>query len=336
MPDPEPLIFEPILLPKVWGGHRLARFGKTIAPGQRIGESWELADLAHTAASGAGGGEARSRVRRGAMMGLTLSEVVEALGDRLIDRGLLGPGPEFPLLVKYLDASEHLSVQVHPSPAYAGSHPGAHLKTECWYVLEAEPGAAIYKGLREGVGRAELADAIDTGCVAEVLCSVPAVAGECHLLPSGTVHALGAGVLVAEVQSPSDTTFRLYDWEAEYGRSGREMHIEQGLDAAVFDPPPARSCLGDRERARLVDTELFSLDAARVHADGDLVLWDEPGPAIVMAVEIAIELEWEQCGGGRVSMELGETALVPSAIARGVRARADREGVVLLAGLGGA
>ncbi|MFO0832392.1 MAG: type I phosphomannose isomerase catalytic subunit [Phycisphaerales bacterium] len=239
-PAPYPLLFRPTLFPKVWGGDRLARYGKPVTPGERIGESWELADLPGTSASGAGGGPVRSTIANGPLAGKTIHDAIDLWGDALLHRATRTPEGNFPLLIKFLDAREDLSVQVHPSPAYAASHKDAHLKTECWYILDAAPGSLIYKGVKPGVTRETFEHALraDNGKgVVDLLAAVPAVPGECHNLPSGTVHALGAGVLVAEVQTPSDTTFRVYDW----GRTGRELHIEQALECIHWAPaPPAQ------------------------------------------------------------------------------------------------
>ena len=142
-------------------------------------------------------------------------------------------GGDFPLLVKFLDARANLSVQVHPSAAYAQAHPDAHLKSEAWYVIDADADAAIYKGVKPGVTRDQLRDAIASGGVEDLLIRVPVKAGDCHYLPSGTCHALGGGILVAEVQTPSDTTFRVYDW----GRPDRQLHVEQALACIQLGPP---------------------------------------------------------------------------------------------------
>ncbi len=265
MTAPYPLTFEPILKEKVWGGRRLARYGKSLPEGALVGESWEVADLATTSASGGGGGEARSMIASGTMAGRTLHDAMEAWG-----RGLLGtarPAPDggFPLLVKFLDAREHLSVQVHPSPEYAREHPGAHLKTECWYVLEADLGSVIYKGVKRGVARADFERALRRGQgegVVQLLEAVPAVPGECHNLPSGTVHALGAGVLVAEVQTPSDTTFRVYDWAKEYGRAGRELHVEQAMACIDFKPAPRAVKFFGEGTMPMASTAIYSVTAA--------------------------------------------------------------------------
>ena len=230
-----PLQFEPIYKPKVWGGRALESLGRAL-PGDtsnRIGESWELADLSKSSASGGGGGQERSVIANGPLAGKTLHDVIQRYGDRLLGRLRLNDDGGFPLLVKFLDAQQNLSVQVHPSVDYAQEHPDAHLKSEAWYIIDAQPGAVIYKGIRDGVTAEQFRQAIDAGQVEELMIPVPVKTGDCHYLPSGTCHALGAGILVAEVQTPSDTTFRVYDW----GRTDRELHLEQAMQCIHFGPP---------------------------------------------------------------------------------------------------
>ena len=332
---PYPLLLTPLLFPKVWGGDRLARFGKAVTPGDRVGESWELADMAATSASGAGGGSARTLIANGPLAGRTLAEAEAAFGSS--GGGLLGAtrrmDGDFPLLVKFLDARENLSVQVHPSPAYARAHAaaGAKLKTECWYILDAEPGSVIYKGFRPGVTAAMVNDAVQ-GCKAsggpgllDLLQTVRAVPGQCHNLPSGTVHALGAGVLVAEVQTPSDTTYRLFDW----GRQGRALHLEEGLACALAAWDPAQAddlsrgatvAAFDAERAkiaggwsRLVTTEFFTLDEARPAEGTALTIADAAsGPVAVLVLAGQVTAT---DAGEPVIARTGQTLLVPAASA---------------------
>lgn len=262
-----PLTFRPILKPKVWGGRRLARYGKALPPGELIGESWEIADLPDSIAGGC------SIITAGPWAGQTLHEVLGSNREAIMGRASLSPEGGFPLLIKFLDARENLSVQVHPDEAYARRHPGAHLKSEAWVVLDSEPGAVIYKGVRPGMTREAFARHIHAGEVVDDLLAVPAVPGECHYLPSGTCHALGAGVLVAEIQTPSDTTFRVFDW----GRTDRELHIEEALQCMTFpatETPGARS--GEPFEVRgfrttpLCSTEHFVIE--RLEATGEAPL----------------------------------------------------------------
>jgi mannose-6-phosphate isomerase len=331
---PYPLLFEPLLLEKVWGGDALARVGKAVKAGARIGESWELADLAATSASGAGGGAARSVIRNGELAGKTLHQAVGAWGPLLMGDVVPTVSGGFPLLIKFLDARENLSVQVHPSPAYCRMYPTAHLKTECWYILSAERGAKIYKGVKPGVTRAEFAAALrehDGSGVVELLESVDAVVGECHNLPSGTVHALGAGVLVAEVQTPSDTTFRVYDW----GRSGRELHVEQSLTCIQWEQ--ARDATKFKVGAaftRLVTTGYFDLDELRPASGAVSGLSHEQPvkrPVVLMLVSGVGELRSSEGKFAAMQLRAGDTALVPDAVARGLEFVAGEGSVVLRA-----
>jgi mannose-6-phosphate isomerase len=283
-----PLTFEPIYKGKVWGGRSLEKLGRAL-PGDdttRIGESWELADLATTSVSGGGGNAEHSVVANGPLKGKTIRQLMQTHGEALLGPGVaLSSDGGFPLLIKFLDARENLSVQVHPSPAYAAEHPDAHLKSEAWYVVDAEPGAVIYKGLRPGVTAEQLRAALKTNtddAVVPLLNAIGVKAGDCHYLPSGTLHALGAGVLVAEVQTPSDTTFRVYDW----GRTDRELHIEQALACIDFSgkAPPAT----ERETF-----EIEGMDSAIVASCEHFMIYELKCPSEA-GVSVALEDEGEQ------------------------------------------
>ncbi len=324
-----PLILEPIFKEKVWGGRGLERIGKVLPPGIKIGESWELADLASTSASGGGGGSAISVIANGALKGKTIGDAVKLWGKDLLGEVPLSPSGGFPLLVKYLDAQENLSVQVHPSIAYCKKHPEANLKTECWYILDAKPGAVIYKGLRAGATREDFERELrqgDGAGVVKLLEAVPAVKGECHNLPSGTVHALGAGVLVAEVQTPSDTTFRVYDW----GRIGRELHIEQSMECITFDRArDATKHKAGEAISRLVTTGYFELDQVNVSLGGmfvcsEGVIGNVSRPQVLMILEGSGTL-------GSQEVRSGQTILVPAASAGRTAFEAIRNSVVLRA-----
>jgi len=327
-----PLTFDPILKEKVWGGRRLERLGKALAPGANIGESWEIADLASTDPSGGGGGAARSTVASGPLAGRTLADVIAAHGPALLGEAPLTHEGGFPLLIKFLDARENLSVQVHPSEAYARAHPDAHLKHEAWVVIEAEPGAVIYKGLEPGVDADSLAEAVRSGDAASALTALPARPGDVHHLPSGTVHALGAGVLVAEVQTPSDTTFRLFDW----GRSGRTLHIDEALACVGGAPPAPPAASLDQappggEPARLIETGAFSLSARR----GLATLSLEPrrrAPVVWMVLTGSVRIELDGEDDADMSLAAGDTVLLPATMTP-AQAALSSDAVVLDVGL---
>ncbi len=217
-----PLVFEPIFKPKIWGARNLARlFSKALPPDELVGESWECADLE----------VGQTLVARGPARGRSLQDLVEDWGPALTGRCPLADG-RFPLLIKFLDAAQDLSVQVHPDEETArrlGGH--VRVKHEAWYVIDAVPGAAIYRGLAPGATVEALAEAAAEQSDAVVRCleRIPVKPGQMVYLPSGTLHALGAGVVVAEIQTPSDVTYRLYDWGRVRPAGDAGLHVEQAL-----------------------------------------------------------------------------------------------------------
>jgi len=327
MPDPYPMLLEPILKPKVWGGRRLAECGKDLPTADTYGESWEVADMASTSPSGGGGGAARSRIGNGPMTGQLLHDALADWGPDLVGVRW-AEATDFPLLAKLLDARQHLSVQVHPTREYAAAHPGTHVKSETWYIIDADPGAELFIGLDAKASRDDVRRAVAAGRVPEVLRSVPAVPGNCHHLPSGTVHALGGGVLVAEIQSPSDTTFRLYDWTKEYGRLPRELDVDAALEAMLLAGPlPPTRLPAAQGRAVLATTGRYRLQGVRglsyvrCAAEVCSVLMCVDGEATVTSGPFTLDL-----------VE-GSTAVVPASIGADTTINA-MAGTVLAAELG--
>lgn len=337
-PSPYPLLLAPTLLSKVWGGRRLAAFNKPLPATESIGESWELADLSATSASGAGGQAVRSTIAAGPLQGRMLRDAVQMWESNLLGTLALTPAGEFPLLVKFLDASHDLSVQVHPSPAYAAAHQDAHLKHESWYVVEAHPGAMLYIGLRPGVSLSDFAQAArsQSASLPHLLNHVPAVPGECHTLPSGTVHALGAGVVVAEVQTPSDTTFRLYDWgRTASGAGGRALHIEQALES-MADPTiaaPQRSALGAGELCgRIATTDHYTIDEARPQPGDEVSIGHacksaRSGPVVIVVLDGTGRINAADGSFASVPVHRGDTVLLPAAVAAAARLHAASAGI---------
>lgn len=313
-----PLKFEPIYKEKVWGGRTLEKLGRKLPGDGRtlIGESWELADLGQTSPSGGGGGSERSVVANGPLAGHTLHEVMEQAGRALM--GDLQPNAfgEFPLLLKFLDARQNLSVQVHPSPKYAAAHDDAFLKSEAWYILDAERDAVIYKGVKENVTPEQFRAAIEANKLEPLLIKVPVKPGDCHYLPSGTCHALGAGVLVAEVQTPSDTTFRVFDW----GREGRELHIEQAMQCIDFGPPDVSKYELDAKVEgqdgvvqRLVRSEFFRIDRVEVPAGHTQeIVFEQPVIWITLSGRASITCDAVE----QTPLERGQTIFLPPGMRR--------------------
>lgn len=320
----EPLTFAPLLKERVWGGRRLAEFGFELPKDTDVGEAWTLADLPDSTPDG------RSTIDAGANRGRTLREVIADDPRAILGRARLTPEGGFPLLVKLLDARENLSVQVHPTPGYARAHPGCHLKSEAWVVLDAAEGAVIYKGLKPGVDEARFrADLAAKRAVGDLV-AIPARPGDCHYLPSGTCHALGAGILVAEVQTPSDTTFRVYDWDRT-GERRRELHVDESM-ACIFGPCGEREHVGGGatiesagfRTTRLCSTEHFAIERIERRAvagigSGIETALDTARLPIVTdnapVIWITLEGELALVGGNDVRrIGRGRTILMPAAL----------------------
>lgn len=285
----------PLYKEKIWGGRNLERLlGRQLPPGEPIGESWDLADLE----------EGECTIANGPRAGQSLHQLVVEEGPALLGRTPLEKG-RFPLLLKLLDANDTLSLQVHPDAAAVKQIPGAALKTECWYILESRNGS-IYKGLKPGVTAEKFRAALARDNVTDLLQRYEVKAGDFHYLPAGTVHALGAGVVVAEVQTPSDTTYRVSDW----GR-GREIHVERAMQCIHF--VPASDELPGAGGDCLLKTPYFHVYLKRENATqrelrvGGCVAW------------MILEGEGEVASaGGAANFVSGDTLLLPAALERGM------------------
>ncbi|WP_380169641.1 type I phosphomannose isomerase catalytic subunit [Jannaschia sp. R86511] len=283
-----PLVLTPRLVPKPWGGRRLAALGRDLPADVPVGESWDVADLDVSTTSVP---DPVTRVAHGPHAGRTLAELISTHGSQLLGTTPPAPGGRFPLLLKHLDARQDLSVQVHPSQRVLHRLPGAHLKTESWVVIAAKPGAGLMLGVASGVTAEDVDRAFGTTKVVPLLRRVPARVGDVHHVPAGLLHALGAGVVVAEPQTPSDTTYRIYDWAHEYGRAPRPLHRQEAMLclraewAVNVDPPPSRA--GD---GLLVGTEHYRI-SRRTTSEGEVDVHERPGPRVVVVVGGRLDLD---------------------------------------------
>ncbi|MBN1123862.1 MAG: class I mannose-6-phosphate isomerase [Sedimentisphaerales bacterium] len=308
-----PLRFEPIFKERIWGGRRLAEvYGKKLPHNVKIGESWELADLP----------EDKSRIVNGTLAGQTIDQVIARYGSQIT--GKTDYTPPLPLLIKILDAQDMLSVQVHPDAQACKRMDKGNPKTECWYILDAAPGAMIYKGLKPGTTKEQFTEAIKAGTTAELLNKIVVKAGQCHLLPSGTCHAIGAGLLIAEIQQPSDTTYRVFDWNrVGPDGKGRELHIEEALDSIHFNSSGDQ--LTVNTVGRLVDTAEFIVDKGH----------QTPGCEVLMAKGTMRAIMIITGGGQLIAEDMesepfskGDTFLVPAAWEGVMQFAADTEYLV--------
>lgn len=329
-----PVVFAPICKAKPWGGRSLEQlFGKALPTELLIGESWELADLPGVV----------SRVSRGPLAGETITNLMRMWGRELLGSAAEHAG-RFPLLIKFLDARERLSLQVHPRPRIAeGAALGPSSKEEAWYVVDAAPNARMYVGLRRtehdpaGGTTPELqrelsrrlqellenrskSESIDANLL-DILHERTAKRGDCFYLPSGIPHALGGGFVICEIQTPVDVTYRLYDW-GRVGTDGmpRRLHVCEALQNIRFDVreseivQPVQSCPGVNEfRERLMTCRSFFVERVRMDAgkplstlEGEMRVW------IPLDDEIVLE-----AGGLTQRFAAGEVILLPAGMARG-------------------
>jgi mannose-6-phosphate isomerase len=316
-----PLRFEPILRELIWGGRRLGTvLHKPVGGASDYAESWEISDYHDRV----------SIISNGPLAGTSLRELVRTRALDLLGSAI-GPREPFPLLVKFIDANQNLSVQVHPDDEKGRRLANDNGKTENWLILDAEPGSLIYAGLNRGVGPEDFRRAIRSGHVEPLLHRFEARPGDSILIEAGTVHAIGAGVLLAEIQQMSDATFRVFDWN-RLGPDGkpRELHIEEAMESIDFQRGPVNPISPVLEdsgenasRERLAHSRYFALErltirqSARVgRSDRFTILMGLGGRSEIVHNERLIPLEF------------GQTLLLPAAV--GECPIRSRGGVVLI------
>jgi mannose-6-phosphate isomerase len=256
-----PLIFKSIFTVDVWGGRNLSKFGRDLPEGERIGQSWDIAD--HK--------DGMTQVSNGELAGKNLTELIELYGEALVGSkfGWFVEQGKFPLMVKLLDAQQNLSLQVHPNDAWAKAHLENELgKNEMWVVLDADPGASVTLGLAEKMTPEGLLEAVKNGKVEEKINIIPIKPGDFICVPAGSIHSLMAGAVVAEIQQNSNTTYRVYDWNRP-GLDGnpRPLQTEQAVEVSRFDqvglkvmPPRVVEEQDGMKREKLCVNETFTTE----------------------------------------------------------------------------
>ncbi len=304
-----PIVFCPLYKERVWGGRHLETvYGRRLPGEKRIGESWELVDRP---------GE-ESVVASGPFEGKTLHKLWTQHRREVFGEGQVEHVAErFPLLIKILDAADDLSIQVHPPDEVAAAL-GGEPKTEMWCIARAEPGARLYVGLKAGVGRVAFEAGIADGRTREQVHAIEPRSGEFIFIPSGRLHAIGAGLLIYEIQQNSDTTFRVYDWD-RVGIDGRprELHVEESLKCIDFeDVEPA---MGKAEGEQLVDCLLFQVRRRQICPDGFTSVAPDDAAVIVAVVSGCV------VSGGECFRE-GDFFLVPAQAEDRVKNLAVKDG----------
>jgi len=299
------LTFAPLYQTRVWGGRRLETlFGRKLPDaGTPYGESWEISDreLEQSVCTLPDG-------LRVSLHELWTQHREAVFGKRLMQHS----SPTYPLLMKILDACDDLSIQVHP-PAAVASELGGEPKTEMWFVLHADPGAKIYAGLRGGMTREVFEESIRTGSVADTVQMLEPRAGDCLFIPSGLIHAIGAGLVIYEVQQNSDTTYRVFDWN-RVGLDGkpRALHVQESLASIDFTSSPPSFQKADSQ-GRLIACEFFEIREAD---SSPVTRLGKAGEHLVVAM-----IEGQMTAAGK-TLRAGEFALVPACLgddARGIK-----------------
>jgi mannose-6-phosphate isomerase len=304
-----PLTFHPIFKERVWGGREIERlYGKKLPAGKPIGESWEISDRP--------GDE--SIVANGKFAGKNLRWLMENFSREILGDAKPATEDRFPLLIKILDAREKLSLQVHP-PANKAAELKGEPKTEMWFIADAVPGAELFVGLKRGVTRADFEKKIADGSVAECFHRVPVRAGDTMFLPSGRVHAIGAGLVIFEIQQNSDTTYRVFDWNrAGLDGKPRELHIAQSLASIDFDDFEPKlveekfSGVGKVKSRPLVRDELFNVENLELESGAPAKL-RENKLQIVATVSGRIEIK---SSSETVNLSAGQFCLIPASLER--------------------
>lgn len=303
-----PLKFDPILKDKIWGGHKLQSvFGKEPNDLPNIGESWELSGYKTDP----------SVVANGKLAGKTLPELIntykaELLGGKVYEKY----GSEFPLLFKLIDANDDLSIQVHPNDEFAGKRHNSFGKTEMWYVLNASKDACLVIGFNEDTEKDKYVASVENGTVENLLQKVSVQAGDVFFIPAGLVHAIGKGVVVAEIQQSSDVTYRIYDYKRKDDKGNeRELHTEQAVDVIDYSAsksPKTAYKIVENETVPLVECAYFTTNILEFDQKIEKDYSKIDSFVAYMCLEGGFELQTEQ--NSAVPLQKGETVMVPASL----------------------
>lgn len=302
-----PLKFETVLKEKVWGGKALvSRYNKKSTGSQQVGESWELSAVADN----------QSVISNGFLAGNNIEELIEVyMGDITGDAIFEKFGNEFPLLIKFIEAQQDLSIQVHPDDDLAKKRHKAYGKTEMWYVLESKKDSKIYTGFKEGVTKKIYEEALMTGKIEELMNVESAEAGDAFFTPAGRVHAIGAGIVLVEIQQTSDITYRIFDWNRKgSGKEKRELNTELALDAIDFNQTGENKIRIKPELNKsenLVNCEYFNTNIITFNKSIDKDYYSIDSFVVYICIEGEFLICWD---GNSDKVTKGETVLLPAMI----------------------
>lgn len=307
-----PLKFKPRVKERIWGGQAiLSKKGKAagrLAKDKLYGESWDLSSVKGDI----------SVVANGFLKGNNLQEIIEVYMGELVGEEIFERyGLEFPLLVKYLDCNDKLSVQVHPDDALALERHDSFGKTEAWYVVDCKPGAAIYLGFKDlNITREEYIAAVAESRLESLLNRVEVKPGDVFFIPAGTVHALGAGIEVVEVQQTSDITYRIYDWDrVDAAGKGRELHTALAVDAIDFEADAdllhKKYDLKAGESYKVIESDYFTMTLHEIDGEGEFDRSMIDSFIIYIAIKGSMQIIAD---GNSETLDEGEVVLIPAEV----------------------
>lgn len=302
-----PLKFKPLLKERIWGGEALrTAMGKTLPEGKKIGESWEL--------SGVDGDI--SKVINGKLKGNDIQELIEVyMGELVGDKIYAEYGLEFPLLIKLIDAQDVLSIQVHPGDELARERHDSYGKTEMWYVIDATPGASLYMGFKENVTREQYLDAVAQGTLPQLLNRIEVSPGEAYFIPAGTIHAIGKGLLIAEIQQTSDITYRVDDWgRLDDNGNPRQLHTELAVDALDFVQGKKLDVTAqpiENKAVKLVECKYFTTNSLKVNGSVEREYVALDSFVIYICLGGSLNVKYSD---GSETLAKGECMLIPASI----------------------
>ncbi len=302
-----PFKFTPILKERIWGGEELKSLGKKVPTGKLIGESWEISDIEGDV----------SVVSEGKLTGNTLSELIEVYMEELVGESVFNKfGQEFPLLIKFIDAQDNLSVQVHPDDKLSSKRHHSYGKTEMWYVLDCKPGAELYLGFNRKVTRDEYQSRVDDGTLMEIMKSYKVKPGDAFYIPAGEIHAIGIGIVIAEIQQTSDITYRVFDFNrVDDNGDARELHTELALDAINFNEPYAgvdiTPSFEKNKSIKMQSCKYFSTNVIELAGDIACDYSKLDSFVIYIALEGDMVVKYSE---GEMNLTKGESILVPASI----------------------
>lgn len=301
-----PLKFQPLFQYRIWGGEKLKTVLNKAYSEESIGESWEISTVPNN----------ETIVTNGDLKGKTINNLINDYGAHFLGEEVLNRfGTEFPLLIKFIDAKTPLSIQVHPDDALAKERHNSFGKNEMWYVMGADKDAELIIGFDKQLNKQSYKDAIDNGNIEDTLNNVNVVEGDTFFIPAGRVHAIGAGVMIAEIQQTSDVTYRIFDFNRVDKKTGakRELHTEQSVDAIDFNL--VENCKTDysidKVNNKLVHTPYFKTNILIIKGEKSLTVSKKESFKILICVEGELEITYQN---KKDLLKTGETILLPASL----------------------